>query len=100
MNFRSEFATILRDGFLMKPDEEFEFFDENEKSLNNYATSELNNSLKNVNQTLFRKFNDKFKKDEEGNSRNWKEIEEAEINKIFLACRVSMEAVIDDFMNI
>jgi len=38
MNFRNEFATILRDGFLMKPDEEFEFFDENEKSLNTYAT--------------------------------------------------------------
>ena len=59
----------------MDPTEEYNFFCASEKSLNKYACKQLNDILRNSsNVTLLRKFNEKFLKDEQGISRNWKEL--------------------------
>jgi len=94
VNFNSEFSPILTEGFNMQPIEEYNFFSDNEISLNTFATTQLDNSIRNVGPTLMRKFNEQFKKDDKGVSRNWKEIEEAKINEIFLECRGPMELII------
>ena len=53
-----------------------------------------------VNTTLLRKFNDQFKYDDDGKTRDWREIEEAQILEIFTKCKEGIQEVMKDFGNI
>ena len=50
-----------------------------------------------ANQTMLRKFNDEFKKTEDGTRRNWREIPEEQIKDIFETCKAKQMALIDEF---
>lgn len=50
-----------------------------------------------VNQYLLRKFSLGFKRDEQGNNRNWKEVEESKITDLFEVNKKRADDCIDDF---
>ena len=53
-----------------------------------------------ANTNLLNNFNEKFKKDEQGKSRNWREIEEEDITALFKQTRSDVEAIIEQFKKI
>lgn len=50
-----------------------------------------------LNQYLLRKFSLGFKKDEQGNNRNWKEVEEQKIKDLFEVNKKRVDDSIDEF---
>jgi hypothetical protein len=49
---------------------------------------------------LLRKFNEIFKKDDEGKQRTWPDIEEAKIKEIFDKCKERVIVLLDEFKKI
>jgi len=49
---------------------------------------------------LLRKFNARFKKDENGKLREWRAIEEAKINELYQECRQALETTLEQFKRI
>ena len=47
-----------------------------------------------------RKFNEVFKKDDDGKQRNWPDIEEAKIKEIFDKCKERVIVLLDEFKKI
>ena len=91
-------SKLLKDGFGMNGDEIFDFLSTSEQNVNLFCTTELKSLFNNlVNQYLLRKFSLGFKRDEKGNNRNWKEIEEPKIKDLFEVNKKKVEDFIDEF---
>ncbi len=61
----------------MSHDDIYSELRDTEKDVYTFATNEIKSIFRSsANQTLLRKFNDSFKKDEDGKRRDWKTIEE------------------------
>ena len=99
-DFNDNIRPVLGQGFGMTEDDTYDFLKENEESIFEFAVSEMKNASRHVNVTLLRKFNEQFKKDDKGKSRNWRDIEENEITEIFKATKASIEVVLEEFKKI
>ena len=49
---------------------------------------------------MLRKFSDAFKKSDDGNRRNWREIPEEQIKELFETCKAKSMATVDEFKQI
>ena len=82
----------------MTGDEVFDFLRENEKDAYDFVVQELKVIFRqSANQTMLRKFSDAFKKSDDGNRRNWREIPEEQIKELFETCKEKSMATIDEF---
>lgn len=50
-----------------------------------------------TNPQLLRMFNEKFKKDEDGKTRNWPDVEEGKIKELFDVCKAQITECLDQF---
>ena len=57
-------------------------------------------STSSVNTVLLRKFNESFKKDDDGKSRDWRQIEENTIKELYDKCKARVEVLLDEFKKI
>ena len=91
-NFNDDLQGVLRTGFDMSRDEVYEYLSSSEREAHSFAVKELKNVFaQNAPQSLLRRFNKYFKKDEAGKLRNWKDIEEKKITEIFEQSRQKVE---------
>jgi hypothetical protein len=89
---------LLKDGFAMNSEEVFKFLSSSEVNVNSFCIAELKSLFNNLaNQFLLRKFSLGFKRDELGNNRNWKEVEEPKINDLFEVYKKKAEDSIEEF---
>lgn len=89
---------VLREGFGMDGEEVFVFLNTSESNVHQSCCSELKSIFNNlVNQYLLRKFALGFKRDDQGNNRNWKEIEEPQIKELFDVNKKKAEDSIEGF---
>ena len=96
--FNADLVDVLRDGFAMSRDEVFDFLQKSEKTAYDYALSELKVVFRqNANQNLIRKFNEYFKKDENGKRRDWRSIEEEKIKEVWDSSKLKVEALMEQF---
>lgn len=91
---------VLKQGFGMSDEDSYDFLNSNEESIYEFSLSEMKNAVRHVNVTLLRKFNDQFKKDPQGKSRNWREIEEGEITEIYKTTKANVDSIIEEFKKI
>lgn len=99
--FNENLQDILKRGFGMERDEVFDFLSKSERSAHEYCLKELKNCFQqNANQNLLRKFNEHFKKDENGNRREWKDIEEAKIREHFEESKKKVDVVFEQFKRV
>jgi len=76
----------------------FQFLSSSEANVNSFCITELKSLFNNLaNQFLLRKFSLGFKRDELGNNRNWKEVEEPKINDLFEVYKKKAEDSIEEF---
>jgi hypothetical protein len=68
-----------------------------EKTLNTFTTEYILRLFRDINTNLLRKFNLLFKKNENGQNREWRDIEEGKIRDIWSKCRAQMAEIIEDF---
>ena len=81
--------------------EVFEFLNENEKDAYDFVVQELKVIFRqSANQTMLRKFSDSFKKADDGNRRNWREIPEEQIKELFETCKAKHMPLLDEFKQI
>ena len=66
-------------------------------TLYNYSIDSIRGKFRNINTDLVRKFSLLFKKDEQGKSREWKDIEEGQIRDLWSKSKATMNEVINDF---
>jgi hypothetical protein len=89
---------VLKDGFAMSSEAVFDFLSSNETNVNQFCSLELKSLFNNLaNSFLLRKFSLGFKRDETGNNRNWKDIEEPKINDLFEVYKKRGEDSIEEF---
>lgn len=82
----------------MNSEEVFKFLSSSEANVNSFCIAELKSLFNNLaNQFLLRKFSLGFKRDELGNNRNWKEVEEPKINDLFEVYKKKAEDSIEEF---
>ena len=75
--FNENLEGVLLDGFGMTRDEVGEFLRDKEQEAYEFAVQELKLIFRqNANLNLIRKFNDEFKKEEDGSRRDWRKIKE------------------------
>lgn len=89
---------LLKQGFGMNAEERFNYLAGCETNVYQFCVTEMKqtfNSL--VNQYLERKFSTGFKKDEAGNIRNWKEIEEPNIKDLFEVNKKRAQDSLEEF---
>ena len=68
----------------MSRDEVLEFLRENEKDAYDFTVQEIKIIFRqNASTNLLRRFNDDFKKDDNGGKRDWRKIKEEQIKEIF-----------------
>ena len=80
----------------MNSDDAFDFLADNEKNIYEFASQELQTAGMHVNTILLRKFNEMFKKDEKGQTREWRDIEGGEqaILDLFKKCKANIDEII------
>lgn len=94
--YNTSMSKLLKDGFGMSGEEVFNFLSTGEQNVNLFCCTELKSMFNNLaNQYLLRKFSLGFKRDEKGNNRNWKEIEEPKIKDMFEVNKKLVEDSID-----
>ena len=88
--FNENLKVILRNGFGMDRDDIYDFLNEAEKDTFDFTVTELKSIFNNspVNVRFLRKFNAGFKRDEEGNPRDWRKVEENKIKELYDKCKV------------
>lgn len=88
---------VLTAGFAMSSEEIYEFLCQSEQNINNFCGQEFKSLFNNmVNTYLLRKFSIGFKRDEQGNNRNWKEVEEPKIKDLFEVNKKKVDDCIDE----
>lgn len=81
----------------MSSEEVFEFLCLSEQNINTFCISEFRSLFNNMMNTyLLRKFSIGFKRDEQGNNRNWKEVEEQKIKDLFEVNKKIVDDCIDE----
>ena len=99
--FNENLHDILKSGFGMGRIEVFDFLGKSEKSAYEFCIKELKNVFaQNAPGNMLRKFNAKFKKDEGGKLREWRDIEETKIKEIFEESKLASEAVFEQFKRV
>lgn len=95
-DFNNNLKDVLIDGFSMSATEAYEFLSENERNIHTFSEGELKTAGMHVSTHILRQFTSKFKKDENGASREWRNIEggEATILEIFKACKEKIDVII------
>jgi len=100
-NFNGDMKNVLKNGFGMDVDDVYDFLNDSEGNTFDYVIQELRQVFRSsVNTNLLRKFNEGFKKDDDGKGRNWTEIEENSIKELHDGCKVRVEALLDEFKKI
>lgn len=96
--YNNSMLKVLKEGFAMSSEAVFEFLSSSEANVNQFCCTELKSLFNNlVNQFLLRKFTLGFKKDEQGNNRNWKEVEEPKIKDLYEVNKKKAGDSIDEF---
>lgn len=99
--YNENLQDILKHGFGMSRDEVYEFLSKSEKQAHAYCIKELKVVFQqNANQHLLRKFNDSFKKDENGKRREWRDVEEAKIKEFFDESKRRVETLFEQFKRV
>lgn len=97
-DYNKSMLKLLTDGFAMNSEAVFHFLSSSEANVNSFCIAELKSLFNNLaNQFLLRKFSLGFKRDELGNNRNWKEVEEPKINDLFEVYKKKAEDSIEEF---
>ncbi len=97
-DYNKSMLKLLKDGFAMNSEAVFQFLSSSEANVNSFCITELKSLFNNLaNQFLLRKFSLGFKRDELGNNRNWKEVEEPKINDLFEVYKKKAEDSIEEF---
>ncbi len=82
--YNSHLGVVLQSSFKMSAVESYETLSQTEQESCLYCCDEIKSFFRSqTNQTLFRAFNDLFKKDSRGKAHEWRDIEEAKIKEIF-----------------
>jgi len=68
-----------------------------ETTLHQFTADYIKRLFRDINTNLLRKFNNDFKKDQNGKHREWREIEEPVIRDIWAKVRAQLLEVIQDF---
>lgn len=96
--FNENLQGVLATGFGLSAGEVFEFLAKSERASHEFCVSEFKIVFRqNANQNLLRKFNDAFKKDEQGKRRDWKALEEAQIKDVFDASKAKVDQLLAQF---
>ena len=96
--YNKSMLKVLKEGFAMSSEGVFEFLSSSESQVNQFCCGELKSLFNNLaNQFLLRKFSLGFKRDDQGNNRNWKDLEESKINDLFEVNKKLAEDAIDAF---
>ena len=99
--FNENLQDILKRGFGMDREQVFDFLGKSEKDAYDYCIKELKSVFSSsAPQSLLRKFNNSFKKNECGKLREWREIEEAKIKDLFEEKKKVMDSKVDQFKRI
>lgn len=94
--FNENLHDILKLGFGLERIQVFEFLGKSEKSAYEYCIKELKNVFaQNAPSNLLRKFNARFKKDETGKLREWRDIEENKIKELFEESKQALETTME-----
>ena len=94
--YNTNLQGILRTGFAMEREEVFEFLGKNEKSGYEYCIKELKNVFAaSAPQSLLRKFNKSFKRDENDKLREWRDVEEAKIKEYFETSKKMVDEIFE-----
>jgi hypothetical protein len=78
---------LLREGFACKEEEITDFFKSLDNHLYQHATDYIKRVFRDINTNLLRRFNKDFKKDENGKTREWRDIEEPKIRELWAKVR-------------
>lgn len=82
----------------MTSNETFELLSQCEQQTYAFGIAELKLIFRNqTNAGLIRKFNEAFKKDDDGKQRNWPDIEEPKIKEIFDKCKARVIVLLEEF---
>lgn len=93
--FNNNMASILLQGFQLSNDETLEFLQDCESKSLDTTTSEFKQAFRNqANINLLRSFSNEFKKDN-GKNRNWRDMEENQINELLKVCKNRVEALLN-----
>ena len=85
----------------MHREEVFDFLSKSEKNAYEYCIKELKSVFaSSAPQSLLRKFNTSFKKDDQGKLREWREIEEAKIKELFEENKKNVDTVMEQFKRV
>ena len=99
--FNSNLHDILRIGFCMTHEEVFDFLKMSEESAYDFIVKELKSTFANAApQSLLRKFNSVFKKDENGKLREWNAMKEEEIEQLYKNTKQSFEGKFEQFKRV
>lgn len=85
------------EGFNCSMDDVEDFMDQLEKSIYSFSTDYIKKVFRDINTNLIRRFNQLFKKDEQGKNRDWRAIDEGQIRDLFAKIKTQMEEVINEF---
>ena len=92
---------MLRGGFCLSGPEAFELLSRCEAQTYDFSIQEIKLVFRNqTNAGLLRKFNEIFKKDDDGKQRNWPDIEEAKIKEIFDKCKERVIVLLEEFKKV
>ena len=96
--FNDNLQGVLLEGFGLNRDEVLDFLKENETDAYDFTVQEIKSLFRqNANLNLLRKFNDSFKKTDDGNRRDWRAIKEEQIKEIFEVNKTRQLAMFDQF---
>jgi hypothetical protein len=96
--FNTSMHSLLASGFELNHEERFKYLAACEQEVFKFCVAEVKQVfMTQVNQHLFAKFNQGFKKDEKGQNRNWKELEEAKITDLFKVNKALVEDSLNQF---
>lgn len=99
--YNENLQDILKRGFGMQREEVFDFLSKSEKNAYDYCIKELKSVFaSSAPQSLLRKFNTSFKKDEQGKLHEWREIEESKIKELFEESKTIVDTVMEQFKRV
>ena len=90
-------AMLLKTGFGCSESEIVEFMTTLDQSLFQHTNDYIQRLFRDINTNLLRRFNKDFKKDENGKTREWRDIEEPKIRELWQKVRAQMFETIANF---
>lgn len=92
---------VLTTGFGLSKQAIYNVLSKNEQHSFDYAVTEIKLVFRSqTNGALVRVFNDYFKKDDTGKSRDWQQIEEQRIREVFEASKTKVMLLLDEFKKV